>query len=192
MLHICPETNGIGEFFPHAFVFPDAVLTMLDKRFHTVSFDLILAVQTKHLLNFQLNRQTVCIPAGFTRHLIALHCLVSWNHIFDNTGQHMADMRLAIGCWRSIIESKFRTVLSQFNTLFKNHVVGPEFLDFLLSLNKILIGTYFVIHLVSSLYKKQSRFLCFKWNVPWHIHAPSAVVQQKKLPLRIGMKACIH
>ena len=104
----------------------------------------------------------------------------------------MADMRLAIGCWRSIIESKFRTVLSQFNTLFKNHVVGPEFLDFLLSLNKILIGTYFVIHLVSSLYKKQSRFLCFKWNVPWHIHAPGAVVQQKKLPLRIGMKACIH
>ncbi len=67
--HISPETNGIGEIFPHSLVFPDTLFTLLDEWLQTIFFDLLFSVQTEFLLNFQLYRQSVGIPACFSRNM---------------------------------------------------------------------------------------------------------------------------
>ena len=74
VFHISPEANGMGEVFPHSLVFPYALFTLLDEWLYAVFFDLIFSVQTEFFLNFQLYRQSVGIPACFSRYLIA--CLL--------------------------------------------------------------------------------------------------------------------
>ena len=146
VIHICPETNGAGEILPHSFVFPDAFLTFVDKRYQTIFFDLLFAVQSQHLFYFQLNRKSVGIPSGFTRNHFPLHSMITWNHVLDYTSQYVTNMWLTICCWRSIIECVSRAFFTIFHTFFKNVILFPELFHIFFSLNKIEIGRYFLVH----------------------------------------------
>ena len=77
MLHVSPEAYGAGEILPHALVFPDALFTFADERIQAVLLDLLLAVQTQHLLDLQLYRKSVGIPAGLSWYLSLIHILIN-------------------------------------------------------------------------------------------------------------------
>ena len=145
MLHIRPETYCGRKVLPHALVFPDAFLTFFDERLHSVSLDLLLAVQAKLLLHFQFYRQSVGIPAGLTGNHISLHSTVSGDHILDNTGQHMADMGLAVGCGRSVVESVCFAFFAVLHAFFKDMVFFPELFDLFFTVDKIQIRIYLLI-----------------------------------------------
>ena len=66
MFHVSPETDHIGKFFPHAFVFPNRLTALLDERLNAVFFNLFLAVDAHEFFHFELYRQTVRIPAGLS------------------------------------------------------------------------------------------------------------------------------
>ena len=104
VFHISPESNCAGKILPHSFIFPYTFLTFLDKWFYPIIFNLVFSIQSKHLFNFKLNRKTMGIPSGLTRNHVTLHGTVSWNHVLDNTCQHMADMWFTICSRRTIIE----------------------------------------------------------------------------------------
>ena len=146
VIHISPETNGTGKVLPHTFVFPYTFLTFVDKWYQTIFFDLFLSVQSQHLLYFQFYRKSMGIPSGFTRYHFSFHSMITRDHIFDNTGQHVTNMWLAVCCWRSVIECVSRTFFTVFHTLFKNVVLFPELLHIFFSLNEIEIGRYFLVH----------------------------------------------
>ena len=137
IIHISPETYSIREILPHTFVFPHTLFTLFDKWLNTIFLNLILSVKAKSLLNLQLDRQSVSIPSGLSRNFIPLHGTVTRNHILDNTCQNMADMRFTIRSRRSIIKHILWTALTVLHTLLKNMIVFPEFLRFLLPVNKI-------------------------------------------------------
>ena len=90
------------------------------------------------------------IPAGLSQYLFALHRLISRQHILDNTGQHMTDMRLAVSGRRTIIKGKGITVLADFNTLLSYIIFLPEVQNFLFSLHKVKICVYLIVHCNSS------------------------------------------
>ena len=146
IIHICPKTNSPGKIFPHSFIFPYAFLTFADKRIQTIFFDLLFSVQSQKLFHFQLYRKPVGIPACFSRYHIALHRFISWNHVFDDTGQHMADMGLSVGCGRSVIEGIGFSFFSVFHALSENIIIFPELFRFLFSLNEIEICGNFFVH----------------------------------------------
>ena len=145
MIHIGPEAHGVGEILPHALVLPDALLAVLDKRLQTVLLDLLLAVQA-HLLHFQLHRKSVSVPACFSGNHVSLHSPVSGDHILDHAGENVADVGLAVGCGRPVVEHVGSSLGPRLNTLLKNVVVSPELFNFLLSVHKIEIRGYFVVH----------------------------------------------
>ena len=147
IIHIRPEADSLGEIFPHALVLPYAFLTVLDKRLKTVFLDLLLAVQSQHLLHFQLNRESMGIPAGLSRHVAPLHGAVSRNHILDHTGKDMADMRFSVGGRRTVIKCVGFSLFSVINALLENIVIFPEFFNFFFSRYKIQVCRNFVIHL---------------------------------------------
>lgn len=144
MLHVGPETDGIREFFPHALVLPNAFLALGDKRFQAILLDLLFAVEAEFLFDFQFNRQTVGIPTGLARHLITLHRAVTRDHILDGTGNHVADMRLAVGRRRAIVKHIGRAFA--LTAFFKNLVFLPELADFLFTIHEIQVGGNFLIH----------------------------------------------
>ena len=146
MLHVSPETNGTGEILPHTLVFPDTLFTLADKRVQTVLLDLLLAVQPQCLLDLQLYRKSVGIPAGLSRYHIALHGAVSRNHILDDAGQHMADMGLAVGCRRSVVEGIGLAFLAAVHALLEDMVFIPELFNLFLTTDEIQVGGYFLVH----------------------------------------------
>ena len=146
MLHISPETNGVGEILPHTFVFPYALFTVFDEGLHSVLLDLLFSVQTQHFLYFQLNRKTVGIPACFTGNHFSLHGLVTRDHIFNNTGLYMADVWFSVGRRRSVVEGVGLTFFTVVDTLLKDVVLFPEFFHFFLAFHKIHTCGDFVIH----------------------------------------------
>ena len=105
VLHICPETNGCGEIFPHSFVFPDTLFTFVDEWLQTILFDLIFSIQAQAAFLLPV------LPAvhGYP---ILPYAAPSYPFMVRYLGiislitrvEHMADMRLAVGCGRAVIE----------------------------------------------------------------------------------------
>ena len=146
MLHVGPETNGVGEILPHAFVLPYALFTVFDKGLHSVLLDLLFSVQTQHFLYFQLYRKSVGIPACFTGNHFSLHRLVARDHVFDDTGLYVADVRFSVSGRRSVVEGVGLTFFTVVDTLLKDVVFFPEFFHFFLAFHKIHTCEDFVIH----------------------------------------------
>ena len=145
-IHIRPESNDTGEILPHTLVFPDALFTLLDKGFQTVGFDLFLSVQSQLLLDLQLYRQAMGIPTGFPGNHIAFHGAVAGDHILDDAGEHMTNMRFAVGRGRSVIEGIGGAFLAVFHTLFKDMVLFPEIQYVFFPLDKVQFRRYFFVH----------------------------------------------
>ena len=150
IIHICPETNSTGEVLPHTLVFPYRLFTFGDKRIKTILFDLFLTVQPQKFLYFQLHRQSVGIPSGFTGNHIPFHGAVTRDHILNYTCQHMTDMGFTVCGRRSVIEGIGGAFFTVFHTFTENVIVFPEFLDLLFSLYEVEVCRYFLIHLCTS------------------------------------------
>ena len=146
VVHVSPEAHGVGEILPHALVLPDALFTFVDEGLQAVLLDLLLAVQTQQFLHLQLHGQAVGIPAGLAGHLIALHGPVTGDHILDNAGLHMADMGLAVGSGRAVVEHISRAILAVFDTFFKDVAFFPELFHVLFALHKVQTGGHFLVH----------------------------------------------
>ena len=147
MIHICPETDGGGEILPHPLIFPDALLALVDKGRDTVSLDVLLALKAKELLHFQLHRQAVRVPARLAGDSFALHGVVAGNHILDDPGEDVPDMRFSVGRRGTVIEHVDRAVLAVLDTLFEDPVIFPELLDLLFLLDEIPVGVYLFVHI---------------------------------------------
>ena len=140
MLHISPEADGAGEVLPHSLVGPDRLLTVCDERLKTVCLDLILAVDAELLLDLKLNGQTVSIPTRLTKHALALHRVISRNHILDNTGEDVTYMRLTV-CGRGTVEEGVvLAARAHLNALLEYRVSLPECAGLLFSFHKIEVG----------------------------------------------------
>ena len=139
VLHVGPETNDIGELLPHALVLPDGLTALLDERLDAVRLDLLLAVDA------ELDRQAVRIPASLPEDLLALHRSEARQHVLDDARQDMADMRLAVGRRRAIIEREGIATLTLVDCLLCDVVCFPEIADLFLALHEIQVRIYFLI-----------------------------------------------
>ena len=150
MFHISPEANHIREFFPHALVLPNGFTALLDERLDAVFFNLFLAIDAHELFDFKLYRQAVGIPASLAQNLLALHGLITRQHILDNARQHMTDMRLAVSRRRAIIKRKGITAFTLVNRLLRDVILLPEIQNFLFSVHEVQIGVNLAVQTNSS------------------------------------------
>ena len=139
VLHIGPETDSVGEILPHSLILPNALFAELDERLNAVFLYLILAVDAEQLLDLKLDGQTVGIPARLTGHHVALHSAVSGDHILDNSGQNVTDVRLAVGGRRAVVKRVGRAALAVLDALLKDVVLLPEVEDGLLMAYEIKV-----------------------------------------------------
>ena len=79
---------------------------------------------------------------------MALHGAVAGNHILNHAGQHVADVGLAVSRGRAVVEGVGLPLLTLLQGLLEHLVVGPELQHLALTLYKIHIGRYFLVHLI--------------------------------------------
>ena len=118
------------------------VVELVDAHF----LDLIDRIDAQFLLGFKLGRQTVRIPAEHTIDLVALHGLVTRNHILGVTGQQVAVMRQAVGERRTVEEHEFVLAViagrTAFNGLLESVVLLPIIKDGFFQLRETGVRRY--------------------------------------------------
>ena len=137
VVHISPEANGAREILPHLLIFPNRLLAVTDEGLKSVALDLILSVDSKLLLNLKLYGKTVSIPACLTENSLALHRLVSRDHILDNAGKNVTDVGLSVCGRRAVEEGEVLAILADVNTSLKHAIFLPERARCLFSFNKV-------------------------------------------------------
>ena len=146
MLHVHPVADLIAHDLPVMQVLPDGLLAFLDERLDAVLFNLRLAVQTQRLFDFQLNGQTVGIPACLAQDAVPLHRLVAGDYILHGTGQYMAYVGLAVGGRRAVEERQPLCAVAEMERTADDVLVFPQLGDFLLARREVQILGNLVVH----------------------------------------------
>ncbi len=149
MIHINPKTYSLGHFFPFTQVFPNTLFAFSYELSYTILFDVLLTIQTQFFFNFELNRKSMCIPAGFARDIVAFHRTIAGNHVFNNTRQNMAGMWFSIRSRWSFIKRINLITFALRQRLVNYIVLFPKFQHFQFSWDKVQTAIYFFIHSAS-------------------------------------------
>ena len=96
------------------------------------------------------------IPACLSRDILSLHGAIARNHILDNAGLDVADVRSAVCGRRSVVEHIGLAALALLDGLLKDAVFCPELFDFALARHKVHIRGDFSVHFFLLLSQKES------------------------------------
>ena len=126
IFQVHPKGDAVGQFLPILDVGKDGLLAKLVEFVDAVFFDLLFVGEAKLLLDFDLDRQAVRIPAAAARDVIAAHDLVAREHILEGARQHMVHARLAIGGRRSFIKHILGSALALLDGLLEDLGLLPK------------------------------------------------------------------
>ena len=157
MLHVRPEADLAGKALPDFLITPHGLAALFDEGLDAVRLDFILALDADFLLDLELDRQTMGVPARLSRDILSLHRVVARNHVLDDTGLDVADVRLAVCGRRPVVEHIGLAALALLDGLLKNLILCPELLDFALARHKVHVCRDFSVHCSILLSQKKKR-----------------------------------
>ena len=99
-----PVAEPLGHLLPLLDVLEHTLPALLDEGRDAVLLDCLLAGETELLLNFELDRQTVCVPAALARDVEPAHGLVAREDVLERARQYVVDAGPAIGRRRTLVE----------------------------------------------------------------------------------------
>ena len=86
----------------------------------------LLALEAELLLDLDLHRQAVRVPAGLALHVVALHRLVAREEVLEDARDDVVDAGLAVGRGRALVEDEERRVVAALEALLEDVVSLPE------------------------------------------------------------------
>ena len=105
MLVVEPVRDPVGELSP---IRSGSLKTLCARAGvelrHAEPLDLLLPVELELLLDLDLDRQAVGVPARDAGDLLALHRVVAADQVLDRAGEDVMDARTAVGRGRALVE----------------------------------------------------------------------------------------
>src|ERR1051325_855278 len=129
ILKINPERDAICQAFPILNIGKHGLPAKFVEFIDAIGFDLLLVFEAELLFHFDLNWQTMGIPAATPRDMIAAHDLVAREHILEGARQHMVHTGLAICRRRSFIKNILGRTLTLLNGLLEDIGLLPKLQD---------------------------------------------------------------
>ena len=105
---IDPVAEAFGQLLPLVHVVVHALAALLDEGRDAVLLDGFLAGEAELLLDIELDRQAVGVPAALARDVVAAHGLVAREDILERPRQHMVDAGPAVRGRRPLVEDVAR------------------------------------------------------------------------------------
>ena len=149
VLEIDPEPHSFDHAFPLGLVLPDRFLALLDEFLDAVRLDLRLAVDANQLLDLELDRQAVSVPATLPGHVVPAHRLVSREEILVDAGHQMPEMRHPVRRGWAFVEDVGRSAARLLETLLERPLVGPSLQDGLFPRRRVPLQLLVPLHALS-------------------------------------------
>ncbi len=110
-IHIQPKPHPLRRTYPLPLVPEDRVLALAVELFNSKLLNLSLAVQPQLLLNLNLNRQPVRVPARLPLHEKPLHRFVPQHEVFHYPRKNVSRVRQPVRSRRSLNKNKLLAAL---------------------------------------------------------------------------------
>ena len=150
MVVVLPEPHALAEKPPVLDVLVDALPAELVEPLHPdLVFDLELARDVEFLLDLDLDREAVRVPAGLSLDVEALHRLVAAEQVLERAGQDVMGGRFPVGGGRTLVEDKAGPALAQLQRLLEGAFLLPSRHELSLQLREADSWIDFIEHQVS-------------------------------------------
>ena len=123
---IDPEADPLGERLPLLHVPPDALLALVDEGLHAIGLNLRLGVDSEFLADFDLDGQTMRVPARLPLAVLPPHRPVPGVEVFDRAGQAVARVWHPVGGGRPLEEHEPRCPSALIERLSVGVVLPPQ------------------------------------------------------------------
>ncbi len=110
-----------------------------------VRLDVLLAVEAQLLLDRQLDRQAVAVPAGLAAHVVALHGAEAGEDVLEDAGLDVVGARHAVGGGRSLVEDPLGAALGLLQALGEDLALAPEVEHGVLQRGKVDLGGHLAV-----------------------------------------------
>ena len=126
VLHVRPERDALRQLLEVAHVAVHALPALRVEAVDAVRLDLGLGVQPQLLLDLDLDRQTVRVPARLPGHAIAPHRLVAREQVLDDARHDVVHARTAVRRRRPFVEHEQVVLRPLLDAAPEDVVLPPE------------------------------------------------------------------
>ncbi len=110
-----------------------------------VRLDVLLAVEAQFLLDGQLDRQAVAVPAGLAADVVAPHGAEAGEDVLEDAGLDVVGTGHAVGGGRTLVEHPLGASLGLFQSLFEDLALAPEVEHLVLKGGQVDLGGHLAV-----------------------------------------------
>ncbi len=123
---IDPIPHALCELLPVIHIVEDALAAEPVEFSDAIVLDSLLAGEAQFFLHFELDRETVGVPAALARHVVAAHGPVARKDVLEGPRQDVVDSGAAVRRGRPLIKHIARPVSSLLHRLLEDVCLFPE------------------------------------------------------------------
>ena len=135
-----PEADPLGQLVPLVDVAQHGLAAAGVELGDAEALDVVLVGEAELLLDLELHRQAVAVPAGLARHVVALHRLVAREDVLEHAAQDVVRPGPPVRGRRALVEDERRGALAAADRLVEDVALAPALEHLLLELGERLGG----------------------------------------------------
>ena len=160
VVHVDPEADPLRQLLPILEVLEHRLAALGVEALDAVGLDVRLRLQPQLLLDGDLDRQPMAVPAALALDAVAAHRAKARVDVLEHARQHVVRARLAVGRRRSLVEDPLRRSFAAAKRLGEDVALAPALEHLLLELRERLIGVDRTRHRRRSLCAVRRRVSC--------------------------------
>jgi len=138
LVGVDPEADPLGERVPLVDVAEHRLAALGIELGHAVALDVVLVDEAELLLDLELHRQPVAVPAALARDHVALHRLVAGKDVLEDARQDVVRARAPVGSRWALVEDEARRPLAAPDRLVEDIALAPAFEHLLFEVREVL------------------------------------------------------
>jgi hypothetical protein len=135
-----PEADPLGQLVPLVDVAEHRLAALRVELGDPVALDVVLALDAELLLDLELDREPVAVPAGLAGNEVPLHGLVAGEDVLEDARQDVVRARPPVGGRRTLVEDEAGRPLAAADRLVEDVALAPALEHALLERGERLRG----------------------------------------------------
>ena len=135
-----PEADPLGQLVPLVDVAQHRLAAAGVELGDAEALDVVLVGEAELLLDLELHREPVAIPARLARHVVALHRLVAREHVLEHAAEDVMRPGPPVRRRRALVEDERLGALAAADRLVEDVALAPALEHLLLELGERLGG----------------------------------------------------
>ncbi len=136
LVSVDPEADPLRQRVPLVDVAQHRLAALGVELLHAVALDVRLRGEAELLLDLELDRQAVAVPAGLARDEVAAHRLVARKNVLENTRQDVVGPGPPVGRGRALVEDEAGRALAAAHRFVEHVALAPALEHGLLELRE--------------------------------------------------------